>query len=198
MTTLYKPYVSLDIETTGITDGDQVLQIGLIVDDLVSPIDSLKQVSFFVDNSNKLYTGYLDAEAISMNSWIFEYLGGKKRSPYPIYDYPNAIIELHNVLADVSNKTGRSIVFAGKNVATFDLRLLKANGFLDEVMLKGRGIEISHRTIDTGSLYLPDFGYVPTSNELNKLIGRDPVSHDALSDALDTVCAIRSKLKVGV
>jgi len=198
MTIQYKPYVSLDIETTGITDQDQVLQIGLVVDDLVSPIESLKQISFFVDNSNRLYTGYLDAEAISMNAWIFEYLAGKKRPPYPLYPYEQAVIEFHNVLVDVAHKTGRSIYFAGKNVATFDLRLLRANGFLDEATLKGRGVEISHRTIDTGSLYLPDFGYVPTSNELNKFIGRDPVSHDALTDALDTVCAIRTKMKIGV
>lgn len=198
MTMQYKPYVSLDIETTGLTDQDQVLQIGIVVDDLVSPIESLYKQSFLVDNSNVLYTGYLDPEAISMNAWIYEHLSGKKKSPYPIYEHPLAVTALHDALVDVAHKTGSSIIFAGKNIATFDLRLLRSNGFLDESILSKRGVQISHRTLDTGSLYFPDFGYVPTSNEINKLIGRKPVSHDALSDAMDTVCAIRTKLRIGI
>ncbi len=51
----------------------------------------------------------------------------------------------------------------------------------------------SHRAIDVGSLYLSDFGYVPSVSEINKLLDRSPVSHNALEDAWDVVYAIRNK-----
>ena len=37
-----RPYVSIDIETTGISDESHILQIAAVYDDLVSPIDELK------------------------------------------------------------------------------------------------------------------------------------------------------------
>lgn len=195
----YKPYVAIDTETTGLTTNDQILQVGVIVDDLVTPIEALKKVSFLVDNSDRLFTGYLEPEALAMNAWIFEALSGKRsKSHYPVYRHSAAVLALHDILAEVSNKTGSAVVLAGKNVGTFDIPMLRANGFLDEVMLASRKIQISHRTIDIGSLYFPDFGHVPNANEINQLIGRKPVAHDALADALDVVCAIRTKLGIGI
>lgn len=37
-----RPYVSIDIETTGISDESHILQIAAVYNDLVSPVDELK------------------------------------------------------------------------------------------------------------------------------------------------------------
>lgn len=194
----YKPYISLDIETTGLNEADHVLQIAMIYDDLKTPIDNLERVSFFVDSSSRLYSHFLSYEALSINGWIFDALAGKTKAKYPILQVEAAVKQFQDTLVSWGARQTNAIVFAGKNVGTFDMKLLRSNGFLDDDVLAKRGITISHRTLDVGALYFPDFGYVPTSGEVNQLIGRKPVTHDALNDALDVVCAIRTKLKMTV
>lgn len=194
----YKPYVSLDIETTGLNEADHVLQVGMIYDDLKSPVESLERVAFLVDSSSRLYSHFLDYEALSMNGWAFDMLSGKTKAKYPILPIETAIKHFQDTLVSFASRQKGAIVFAGKNVGTFDMKLLRSNDFLNEPLLAQRGVQISHRTLDIGALYFPDFGYVPTSGEINQLIGRKPVTHDALNDALDVVCAIRTKIKMAI
>lgn len=191
-----KPYIALDIETTGLEDGSQVLQVAMIFDDWEKPVAELEARSFLVDNSDEVFNGKLEPFALSMNSWIFEAISqDNKKSPFVIYKTPAARAEFRKFLLECLDKLGgKSLTFAGKNIGEFDLKHLRINGFFEGF---GHGI-VSHRNIDIGALYLPDFGYVPTQGEINKLTGRKAVSHDALDDATDVVCAIRHKLKRGI
>ena len=191
-----KSYVALDIETTGLEDGSQVLQIAMIFDDWKKPVKELEARSFLVDNSDEIFNGKLEAFALAMNSWIFDAISDKKeKSNFIIHKTPAARAEFRKFLLECFDKLdGKSLTFAGKNIGEFDLKHLRINGFFEGF---SNGI-ISHRNIDIGALYLPDFGYVPTQGEINKLTGRKAVSHDALDDATDVVCAIRHKLKRGI
>lgn len=191
-----KPYIALDIETTGLGTWDQVLQVAMIYDDLQAPIPDLDKISFLVDNSEQVYHGPLDPIALSMNAWIFKEIANaaKTKSNHLIFPTAAARDVFHDFLNSHYDPAGKAITFAGKNVQEFDLASLKRNGFINEANEEW----ISHRVIDIGSLYLLDFGYVPTQSEINKLTGRQPVSHDALDDAMDVVCAIRSKFKVAI
>lgn len=191
-----KPYIALDIETTGLMEYDQVLQVAMIYDDLKTPIKDLEQISFLVDNQDEVFTGSLSPVAISMNAWIFKEIAeaAKGHSKHLIFPTPIARNVFHDFLTSHYDPAGKAITFAGKNVKDFDIASLRRNGFINE----SNAGWISHRVIDIGSLYLTDFGYVPTQSEINKLTGRPPVSHDALDDATDVVCAIRQKLRVAV
>lgn len=191
-----RPYIALDTETTGLENWDQVLQVAMIYDDLKTPINDLEKFSYLVDNSNEQYTGFLDPIAISMNAWIFKEIAeaGKKKSNHLILPTEMARNSFHEFLRTHYDPSGKAITFAGKNVKEFDISILRRNKFINEVNENW----ISHRVIDIGSLYLLDFGYVPTQSEINKLTGRNAVTHDALDDAMDVVCAIRSKFKVAV
>ena len=192
-----KSYVALDIETTGLEDGNQVLQVAMIYDDWKKPVVDLEARSFLVDNSDEIFTGRLEPVALAMNSWIFEAIGddSKVKSPYIIYKTTRAKDEFRKFILECFDKLGgKSITFAGKNIGEFDLKHLRINGFFEGIP---RGI-ISHRNIDIGALYLPEFGYVPTQKEINQITGRKEVTHDALDDATDVVCAIRTKLKRGI
>lgn len=191
-----KPYIALDIETTGLMEYDQVLQVAMIYDDLKTPIEDLEKISFLVDNQDEVYHGALSPIAISMNAWIFKEIAeaAKRKSNHLIFPTALARNVFHDFLKSHYDPAGKAITFAGKNVAAFDVDMLRRNGFINE---NNEGW-ISHRVIDIGSLYLTDFGYIPTQSEINKLTGRPPVSHDALDDATDVVCAIRQKMKVAV
>lgn len=192
----FKPYIALDIETTGLMEYDQVLQVAMIYDDLKAPIPDLERISFLVDNSDEVYHGTLDPIAISMNAWIFKEIAtaAKGKSNHLIFPTSIARNTFHEFLRTHYDPAGKAITFAGKNVKEFDVSSLRRNGFINSA---NEGW-ISHRVIDIGSLYLLDFGYIPTQSEINKMIGRQAVSHDALDDAMDVVCAIRSKCKVAV
>lgn len=189
---IMKPYVAVDIETTGLMEYDQILQIALVYDDLKSPIGSLERTSFLIDNSTEEFHGTLDAYAISMNAWIFKEIARGDKTNHLIYPSVQARNVFHDFLLKIHNKTKDAISFAGKNAAHFDLPALRRWGYITPMNENF----ISHRIIDTGSMYLPDFGYMPSQNEINQKIGRKASTHDALDDAMDVVCAIRTKLGV--
>jgi len=189
-----KPYVALDIETTGVEPSAQVLQIAMIYDNLTAPIEYLEAHSFLIDNSDELYTGKLEPVGLSMNAWIYKEIASGK-SKHKVFKTGEAKGHFHKLLLQFHQLCDpKSITFAGKNVQGFDSYYLRKNDYINET----NEHLISHRMIDTGALYLPDFGYVPSQGEINKLIGREPVSHDAYDDALDVVCAIRHKLKITI
>ncbi len=187
----YTPYVALDIETTGIEPNAQVLQIAMIFDDLLTPINELEGHSFLIDNSEEMYSGRLEPVALSMNSWIYKEISAEK-SAHTILKAASARGLFHKLILGFYKKGRQNITFAGKNLQGFDIPHLKQQEFIDG----SNYFMLNHRVLDTGSLYYPDFGYVPTQGEINKLIGRKRVSHDAYDDAMDVVCAIRRKLKI--
>lgn len=199
-----KPYISIDVETTGIdTENDKIIQIGMVFDDLITPVKDLQKWSVLINPQEEEYHGRIQPVALAMNAWIFKEMTSPGPTKYPVM-FPNEARKVfQSLLRDffykVLNKDARSkeekknqITFAGKNLQGFDIPLLRSNKYLTEENRQYVGT----RVIDAGSLYLPDFGYVPCLGEINKLIGHEPVSHDALDDAYNVVYAIRKKLGV--
>lgn len=196
-----RPYVSLDLETTGLDTGkSQILQIGAVLDDGKSPIDQLETLNILVENDPITYG---EPYAIGMNAWIFKELFDKN-TKYNIQNPPYALKALFALLekaafmaeewdlANGKNSPRRNVQVAGKNVGSFDLAIIKK-----EVIALNLGTELpkflDHRTIDVGSMYYDEFGRNAGLNSINKLTGRDGVSHDALQDAFDVVTAVRYK-----
>lgn len=167
---LIKPYYSLDIETTGLDIAQaQVLSIALVFDDGKSAIEDLKYLELIVHPTTDYYEYY----AMAMHSELLKILAGRPRC---------TTTEINNAIAAFIGHNNK-IPIAGKNVAGFDLPILQNNNIK---------INAHHRTLDVGSLYFHKFGYVPSLDEINKLLGFDSVSHKALDDALNIVKIVRS------
>lgn len=196
-----RPYVSLDLETTGLDlQKSQILQIGAVFDDGKSPIDKLQTLNILVDNETITYG---ESYAMGMNAWIFKELFDKN-SKFEKQSLTIALQKLWLLLSEAAERAyewdvangkqspRKNIQIAGKNVGSFDLAILANQGAT--VDQAGVTAPADHRTIDVGSMYFEDFGRNAGLNSINKLTGRDGVSHDALQDAFDVVTAIRHKL----
>ncbi len=177
-----RPYISLDIETSGLDlQKSHMLQFGLTYDDGKSDIKNLPTLNLFVDYK---YITYGEPYALKMNSWIFEKIvkGGENVVPLDkAIDQMITFIEQH--------KGRYRMQIAGKNVGSFDIPILRNH--MNETQLNRFNNLVQHRTIDVGSIYFSHFGYNPTLDAINKLIGYNAVTHDALDDALNVVYAIR-------
>lgn len=175
---MIQPYLSIDIETTGLDpEHDQILEIGAVYDDgkelkMFRKIAKLERVSgspFAMHlNSSLLKEMISNAPELSVN---------------PVKDLNNWL----NHLFYNTNLEGKPITLAGKNIANFDLKFLLKAGF---------NYPYRHRIIDIGSVYFSDFYYVPSLDEINQLLGLGPVKHNALDDAINVVKALRAKCGV--
>ena len=198
----YRPYVSVDIETTGISDDCAVIQIAGVFDDGVSPINELKTF-----NQKIRYRGfYSEPVAIKINQKLLEQMASRDEETQALFCHAPeagkkflAFLEdcfSHCQSYDTANelRTGGKLVMAGKNVAAFDdpkLRILLSEHYpkgakqYDKIM--------SYKTLDPGSMYYTDFGYNPSLSAINEITGRNEVTHDAIDDAFDVVYAVRHK-----
>lgn len=170
-----RPYVSIDIETTGLnTELAEVLEVALVYDDGITDVEELPRLNLLI----KPVGQYYEAGAMAMHGQLFSEINcnlNQLCNPEIIGYKISAWIETLNI----TNK----IVFAGKNASTFDLPILSRITKMPEY---------HHRVIDVGSVYYNYFGYVPSLVEINKLLCLKPVSHRALDDALNVVQALRS------
>jgi len=213
-----RPYISIDLETTGLdVEKVQILQIGWVIDDGVSPIESLEKGSILIQNNQ---ISYGENYAIGMNAWIFQELMKKPAErKYPT-KAPQAGIEMLMNAIDKAAKLAHAfdvaqglkrpnqrVQIAGKNPANYDwpivLNNLKNITVSDSIMehecnmssLK-RIDKVDHRFIDVGAVYFDTFGKNPSFNDINALVGNTEITHDALDDALDVVIALRYKLGI--
>lgn len=171
-------FLALDIETTGINvKRSQILQISAVFHDTHTNVERVFDV--LVDNGPIVYG---EPYALKLNSWIFDELS-KKSGAHKILSLGTAQFEFKRFVEECCEG---KITVAGKNVAGFDLRILETNGFFLD--------KFSHRVLDVGTLYLTDFGYIPTLGEINKRLDRPQVSHNALEDCRDVIAAIEAKL----
>jgi len=131
---------------------------------------------------------------------------------------PNAYLAFRNFAAyaaelalcwDVKKKKKRpnfQAQVAGKNPADFDLKIIKSFFERKIICLTERSIEddgkesgkdpelfsyFHRRTLDPGCMYAKNFGESPSLDQINSLLGRKCVSHDAVEDAVDVIQAIR-------
>lgn len=202
-----RPYVALDIETTGLdVNRSHVLQIAAVLDDGVKPIEELERIIVFVKNDPIIYG---ELYALGMNGWIFEEIKKSidgETPKYPVANLEQAIAVVEGFMnhaatkaydfqvSQNSDKPRREVQVAGKNVGQFDLEILKRQAIL--VGKPDALKSVSHRTIDVGAVYFDMYGRNPGLNTINKVTGRSEVSHDALSDCLDVVQAIRHKMAI--
>jgi DNA polymerase III epsilon subunit-like protein len=180
-------YVSIDIETTGLGSGCQILQLAAVLDDTEWPLE--RSPTFNALAWDSWYSG--EPFALALNKPIFDTLA--KHSPGEEVQHlgkPVKIVDSDDLVYEfkewLHTYTGSEIVLAGKNVAGFDLRFLKnLSGWSD--------LSISHRVIDPGNLFLqPDDKTPPNTQECLRRAGIDrTVTHDALDDAYDVCMLIR-------
>ena len=174
-------YISLDIETTGLDPNeDQIVEIGMIVDNLESPVSELPSLRLLLKREK--YSG--NAFALSMNHKIILEASREGVSRYEAKTQMIQFIEKYF-------RDGR-ITVGGKNLAGFDIPFLK-NEFPEVVgWFKHRVLDIGPMFYQLGDTQVPDLKTCLERSKIHKNI-----EHDALADAEDVIRCIRYKLKVG-
>lgn len=197
---MYRPYISLDIETTGVGPEVDILQIAMVFDEPGKPIEELTTFDLLLNHKT-----YKNAEpyALYLNANLIDILRQRKdpRMVYPKQAIERVILQMdiwaQAVLEyDEKHNTGMKgkHIIAGKNAAGFDKPKLSyaAEAYGNKSLREELESKYIHRTLDPGSMYFNDFGYVPNMTQINNLLGRKEVSHNALDDAFDVVHSIRS------
>ena len=200
-----RPYLSLDIETTGLNrQKSEVLEIGFCYDDFKMPIDKLPKDNIIVNNP--VYE-YAETFALKMNARLIEAQNNKDILKYSVKDSFDRMFEATRFGAEYAAnwdeaqtwKPTKRVCIAGKNASVFDVPVLTAyflrKGITEQVLFEWQSY-LHYKYIDVGSVYYSKFGYVPSLDEINKLTGRAEVTHMALGDAMDVVCAVRYSLGI--
>ncbi len=188
-------YASIDTETLGLDpETCDVLEVGIVLEDFKSPVESLPSLHFYVTYPDDNYKG--NAYAMAMNSEIIGIIANRhKQSSKPLNTQlfvPVDMVDhyIHEWLTAFSFEPDQKILAAGKNFSAFDLPFLKSIG----VGNKNSKTRFHHRCLDPASLFFdPDIDDVPPSlKECLRRSGIDKeVAHLALSDAIDVINVLR-------
>lgn len=178
-------YISLDLETTGLDpDCCDILQIGMIYDDGVSPVKDLPRISIY--NCKKSY--YCEPFAAAMNKVHFERICAKT----PGHRYCSTPEELRQTVEGFVSKfdmDGR-LRLAGANIGMFDWQFIRVDGCFNGLKAAHRMLEIGSACLLPGDLWIPS---LPECCERNG-IAVDPAScHDAVYDAELVVRCVRAR-----
>lgn len=181
------PYISIDIETTGLDPATcQILEIGAVWDDWTRPLQDLPTYRRLVVHEQ--YRG--DAYALVMNAELLRRLSGQ-REPW-FLDEERVADDLAEWLKTACGWDGRTALTpAGKNFASFDRQFLKRLPRFEKV------VRLHHRTLDPAILYWQfDDEKLPDSKTCYERAGMDgKVAHTAVEDALSVVRLIRWGIK---
>jgi hypothetical protein len=170
------PYLSLDVETTGVNVPKvHVLQLSAVYDNGDS-IESLPTFDAVIAWPKILYG---EEYAMNLNRHLIERAAMNDN----VVTLGKAKADFETWLSQVQPQG--KITVAGKNAAGFDLPIFtnQVNGFFFKRFLR--------RVLDPGSMYTEYFDHIPTLDEINTWIGGEAVTHDALKDAFDVVRAVR-------
>lgn len=184
------PYVSIDIETTGLDpEVCQILEIGAVFEDWETPIDKLSTFDCYVKNTPVV--GEPFALSMPNNVKILRAIATGE-TDVPIMLPEQAVHSLRIWLSEVGYQEGKKFTPAGKNFGSFDLQFLKK--------LPGWGthIKMKHWVIDPGMLYWqPGDLTVPDTATCLKRAGHEKVvSHEAVEDARDVIMLVRGAYEV--
>ena len=202
------PYVSIDIETTGLNPATcQVLEIGAVIDDWETPVEDLPKFRAILKHD----TIKGEPFALQMNADLLKLIATIPATPlareggmiaFTVADPEIDALDPVNAMRKPSDVTDLFLMFldkhgidtkkgfqpAGKNFASFDRPFLEAGvpGWQDDVKIK-------HRTIDPGSLFWrPGVEYIPDTKTCNERANLPPlVAHTAVEDAIGVVNQIR-------
>jgi DNA polymerase III epsilon subunit-like protein len=191
------PYVSIDLETTGLNpDYCQLLEIGAVYDDGFKFVDELSVFHKYVYSPNGRYTG--EPFALQMNAKILKRLssisGADKQNKVCVR--PDEVAEcFRQWLIEACGWDGKTCLTpAGKNFASFDKQ------FLDRLPGWTEKVKLNHRTLDPAMLWwnpLTD-DRLPGSQECMDRAGlKGTVAHTAVEDAEVVVRLIRLAIRQG-
>jgi len=187
-------YVSVDLETTGLdVDVCQVLEVGLVVDDLGWP-DVIGEGPYggrpFIRQVINNGTVVGEPLALQMNAALLLEIAQGGGVPVDIADCNLFDFLVHHRERPWIQGNPTPIVAAGKNVAGFDLPILRKQGFL-----RTYGY-FHHRKCDPAMLYWqPGDSKPPSLSECLARAGIDePVEHTACADAWQVIRLLRHKL----
>ena len=197
----FRPYTSVDIETTGLADESEVLQIAGVIDDGVSAIEDLTTIDLKI-KYNKF--NHSEPFALMLNAGLIKDMTDKELASEFIKP-EDAATHLLGFLGQAKKLSEEfdaahdirmrgKVICAGKNYASFDDPKIRL--FLERyapAQAKTYNQIVSYKTLDVGSMYYLDFGYNPSLSQINEITGRNEVTHKALDDALDVVYAVRHK-----
>ena len=188
-------FIVIDTETTGTDlERDQVIELGAVAVDTDVHPSEWKEFHTLVRHDR--YSG--SAYALALNAEILGVLGGRIESDETVTHIDNLGLAFKNWLTscgyvsllrdDHSNKI--TITVGGKNIASFDVLLLKRTNIVDFVIFR-------HRYLDAISGFTDlNTDAIPPSIELCKERAGLPavVNHRALDDAWDATYLILSKM----
>ena len=182
-----KPYVSIDIETTGLNPHNcQILEIGAVIEDWKTSISDLSTFHCYVDHGDPVIGSMY---ALSMHPKILRRIATEEEG----YSYlkPGEVAEKFKewLLNNGFDPSQRHLTVAGKNFASFDRQ------FLEMLPHWSALVPMQHRSIDPENLYwdpwldlegLPD---LKTCMKRAGILGE--VVHNAVEDATVVVRLIR-------
>jgi len=179
-------YVSIDIETTGLNpENCQVLEIGAVIDDAVTPIEDCPTFHCYVDHGLILGEPY----AVSMHPTILRRIATHEEG-YTYLQSWEVATRFHGFLKEHDlDSENEKIVVAGKNYAGFDAR------FLRKLTNWDKHVRVHHRILDPAALYWqPEIDGVELPNTKTCMeragISGD-VAHTAVEDARTVAVLIR-------
>ena len=180
-----KPYVSIDLETTGLDpENCQILQVGLVIDDWTTPIEDLPTFEIFVQHDRI----HGEPFALQMNAAILKELANPSENKF--HCKPNRV---EDAIAEwfASLHWGiepKKIMAAGKNFASFDLQFLK------QLPDFGQRLRFHHRSYDPAMCFMDwdNDALLPPMSDCMKRAGLEGVvAHTAVEDALVVVKLLR-------
>ena len=175
------PYVSIDIETTGLDPATcQTLEMGAVVDDWKTPIDQLPRFRRVLTYETVTGSPY----AMALNADLLKQIA----NPQSDFCKPEELGEQFAAWIRANGLDPMHLQAAGKNFASFDMQFLnRLSGFAQVVKFR-------HRVLDPAILHwrpLED-DKLPDSKTCYERAGLDnKVAHTAVEDALAVVRLVR-------
>lgn len=181
-----KPYVSIDIETTGLDpERCQILEIGAIIDDWVSPVESLPMFHCYVDHG--LYHG--EPYALGLNVKILNILANRENlKDHEVFYFPGQVAAYFNGFLAHYGVDPKRVPAAGKNFASFDRQFLERLPKFKDL------VRFNHRVLDPAMLFVDfenDDGLPDTKTCMKRAGIGGEVAHTALEDARVVIELIR-------
>ena len=195
-------YVSIDLETGGLSDDCSVVEFGAVVDIPGVPLANLPTYSYIVGNTKLVFEPY----ALGMHKDLMDKIveAGESAEKGEMSSIksgtswwgrcPSYMLARHfkAFLCECGWDGESTLTAAGKNFAGFDNMFLKKLVDLNGVPFTDI-IPFHHRTLDIGSRHF-DYatGKIPSLEQITS----NPAAHTALADAMDVVHAVRKSLGV--
>jgi len=180
------PYLSIDIETTGLDpETCQILEIGAVWEDWTCTLTDLPRFHCYVVHKQIVGQPF----ALALNADTLRRIANPQETEGNFLSPGEVADKMAAWLARCG--AAETVTPAGKNFASFDRQFLKR---LPDFETK---VRLHHRTLDPALLFwLPTDEKLPDSKTCYERAGMDPkVAHTALEDALAVVRLIRTGIK---